>query len=61
MIPGLDQNRAMGVLFYLAVLMFVVAGLPALRWRRRLQRGAIAVYLLALAAVLVLVALWLVR
>jgi uncharacterized membrane protein len=61
MIHGLDQNRALGVLFYLAVLMFVVAGLPALRWRRTLQRGAIAVYLLALAVVAVLVGVWLVR
>jgi hypothetical protein len=53
------SSEALRVLQGLAVLFFVMAGLPVLLNRARLRRAAIAAYLLALVLALALIARWL--
>lgn len=54
-----SSAQALRLLQGLAVLLFVMAGLPVLFNRTRLRRAAIAAYLLALLVALVLIARWL--
>jgi hypothetical protein len=55
----LDQNRLLGALTSLVIALFLASGVASFRARRGFRRAAIAVYVAALAAVLVLVGLWL--
>jgi hypothetical protein len=55
----LDQNRLLGALTYLFIALFLASGVASIRARRGFRRTAIALYVAALALVLVLVGLWL--
>ena len=55
-----DRQRAIMALVLLASALFVAAGMPyAAHWRRRLRAAAIIGFLIALAAALAEVGIWL--
>ena len=54
---GIERHQAFAALIGLAAALFVMAGLPG-RWRTQLRAAAVAVFVLALLAVLVEIALW---
>ena len=55
---GIERHQAFAALIGLVAALFVMAGLPG-PWRRQLRAAAVAVFVLALLAVLVEIALWL--
>ena len=55
-----DRQRAIAALILLTMALFVAAGMPyAARWRRQLRLAAIIGFLIALAAVLAEIGIWL--
>jgi hypothetical protein len=58
---GFDRQRLLSGLMLLVMALFVSAGLPsAARWRRQLRLAAIIGFLIAVAAALGEIALWLI-
>jgi cell division protein FtsW (lipid II flippase) len=55
---GLNRQQLFAALIGLVAALFVMGGLPG-PWRRQLRIAAIAVFMLALVAALVQIALWL--
>jgi hypothetical protein len=55
----MNEHQLFGSLNYVALLLFVAAGLPLVAGRGAIRRAAIIVYLVALALVLGRIALWL--
>ncbi|HTV89890.1 MAG TPA: hypothetical protein VME41_12825 [Stellaceae bacterium] len=56
----LDRQQLFSALMLAAMALFVASGAPSLgRWRRRLRLGAVALFALAMTAVLVEIGLWL--
>ena len=57
-----DRQRWLTALILMVMALFVSAGTPfAARWRRQLRLAAIVGFVVALAAVLVEIAFWLIR
>ena len=54
-----DRAQGMQALTYLAMVFFVAGGLVSARYRRHMRWAAIGLYGLAVAAALVMAALWL--
>jgi hypothetical protein len=54
---GLNRQQMFAALIGLVTVLFVMGGLPG-PWRRQLRAAAIAVFILALGAALVEIALW---
>jgi hypothetical protein len=58
---GFDRQRLFSALILVIMALFVASGLPpAARWRGPLQFAAIGAFLIAVAAALVEIALWLI-
>ena len=57
---GFEQRRLFGALILLVTALFIAGGYPPLaRWRRPLRIAAIGFFVLALAAAIVEIILWL--
>ena len=55
---GLNRQQMFAALIGLVTVLFVMGGLPG-PWRRQLRAAAVVVFILALVAALVEIALWL--
>ena len=57
---GFEQQRLFGALILLVTALFIAGGYPPLtRWRRQLRVAAIGIFVLALAATIAEIILWL--
>ena len=57
---GFEQQRLYGALILLVTALFIAGGYPPLaRWRRQLRIAAIGIFVLALAAAILEIILWL--
>ena len=57
---GFEQRRLFGALILLVTALFIAGGYPPLaRWRRQLRIAAIGIFVLALAATIAEIILWL--
>ena len=58
---GIDRQQMFSALILLVMALFVATGTPpAARWRRQLRLAAIIGFLIAVAAALVEIAIWLI-
>ena len=58
--PDLERGQMIAALFYAIIALFLASNVAAWRSRMTLRRVTIALYALAIAAVMGLIALWLV-
>jgi hypothetical protein len=57
---GFERQQLFGALILLVTALFIAGGYPPLaRWRRQLRIAAIGIFVLALAAALIQIVLWL--